>query len=159
TSADGTTDLDDSWEWNGNDWTQVTTVVQPSQRSGHAMAQEALGKVLLFGGLAKNDGGDKNDTWEWNGTGWTLLNPTVRTPASRQSAMAYDSVRGKIIQFGGFNGTSYLPTGSSGIVYEWSGSNWASITPTSSPNPIGRATTVMAYDSARQVTVVFGGYI
>ena len=54
------------------------------------------GKVVLHGGYGKND------TWEWDGAQWTeITDPTC--PISSDSAMAYDSVRGRCVEFGARN--------------------------------------------------------
>src|SRR5262249_48188958 len=61
---------DDTWEWDGTNWTDRSTV-GPAARSGHAMAfDEARGVTILFGGVGAS-GGLLADTWEWNGTAWT----------------------------------------------------------------------------------------
>src|SRR5262245_10460881 len=60
-------------------------------------------------------------------------------------AMAYDSVRGVTVLFGGIDAETW----------EWNGSSWSfrSIT-----GPSWRGAHAMAFDSARGVTVLFGGY-
>src|ERR1700691_2324253 len=70
-SGDGEDFYDDTWEWDGTSWTQLT-VAQPDTadggslgRSMHAMAQ--LGsEVVLFGGTANPGQFDLGDTWTWN---------------------------------------------------------------------------------------------
>jgi hypothetical protein len=48
-----------------------------------------------------------DDTWEWNGTAWTQVNLTGTKPTlRRQHAMAYDSMRGRVVMFGGVNAAS-----------------------------------------------------
>jgi hypothetical protein len=55
--------INETWEWNGLDWTQLRPTVKPSARQEHAMAfDSARGKVVMFGG---SSGG--NETWEWDG--------------------------------------------------------------------------------------------
>lgn len=61
--ADGgyTTDLGDSWEWNGGNWTQLVGG-GPSARHGSAMGYDARkAQVLLFGG--RDAGGFLGQTW------------------------------------------------------------------------------------------------
>ena len=54
--------LGDTWEWDGNIWTQVATF-GPSPRSVHARAYDAIRKrVVLFGGFDRFGGG--GETWE-----------------------------------------------------------------------------------------------
>jgi hypothetical protein len=67
--------------------------------------------------------------------------------------MAYDSARGVTVLFGGLSFTGgenfYRDT------WEWNGTTWTQRS-TSGPSP--RAGCCMAYDSARHVTVLFGGF-
>ncbi len=63
--------------------------------------------------------------------------------------MAYDSVRGVTVLFGGWDGLSIF-----GDTWEWDGSSWTQV---SSSGPSARYEHAMAYDSARGVTVLFGG--
>jgi Galactose oxidase, central domain len=63
---DGAIALADTWEWNGEDWTQVADS-GPSARSGHAMVfGGARNRVVLFGGEAS--GTLRQDTWQWDAT-------------------------------------------------------------------------------------------
>jgi hypothetical protein len=94
--------LDDTWEWNGQSWTQ-RMVSGPSARRNPAMEYDAhLGAVVLYGGKTQTDTFD--DAWTWNGQTWTEL--TVGTghpyPGRRTSAaMAYDSKRRHLLFHGG----------------------------------------------------------
>ncbi|MCK5688038.1 hypothetical protein KAI87_02150 [Myxococcota bacterium] len=56
----------DTWEWNGESWTNVTpTATKPSARFGHAMTYDSTrGVVVLFGG-EYNFGKYPENTWEW----------------------------------------------------------------------------------------------
>src|SRR5207247_577924 len=73
------------------------------------------------------------------------------SPSARAyHAMTYDSARGRVVLFGGYDG-SYR-----GDTWEWDGSAWAEETPTTSPSV--RYAHAMAYDSARSRVVLFGGY-
>jgi MYXO-CTERM domain-containing protein len=66
-------------------------------------------------------------------------------------ALAYDSVRGRTVLFGGGNGADVL-----GDTWEWDGTAWVERSPPSSaPARSGHA---MTFDSARGVTVLFGGW-
>ena len=63
--------LDETWVWDGSDWTQQHPSQSPPPRSFAAMAA-AGGKAVLFGGA--NFGGGFQDpagTWTWDGTSWT----------------------------------------------------------------------------------------
>jgi hypothetical protein len=64
-------DSDETWEWDGNTWTQRITS-GPTAREDHAMAFDSARQVVvLFGGWHH---GFDGETWEWDGFGeaaWT----------------------------------------------------------------------------------------
>jgi len=68
--------------------------------------------------------------------------------------MAYDSARGVTVLFGGNDG-SYPYYNYKGDTWEWDGTTW---TPRSLTGPSPRAGHAMAYDDARGVTMLFGGF-
>ena len=57
----------DTWEWDGNNWTQRQDT-RPAARLAHAMAyDDQRGRVVLFGGVRSEPPGDDQllgDTWE-----------------------------------------------------------------------------------------------
>jgi Galactose oxidase, central domain len=134
----GTTFFSDTWEWNGQVWTQVSTGV-PTARAGHAMVfDSARGKIVMFG---------RGETWE-RATSWVLRATTG--PAQRANhAMAYDAVRQRVVLFGGRGDSVIL-----GDTWEWDGNTWTEI---AVPGPAPREDHAMAYDTVRQVVVLFGG--
>jgi len=138
--------LNDTWEWDGTDWTQLNPATKPSARNGHAMAyNSARGKVVLFGG--GSSGGD--ETWEWDGTNWTQMNPATKPSVRYYHAMIYDSAREKVVLFGGYTGSYNNET------WEWDGTNWIQMNPATEPT--ARIAHAMAYDAARDKVVLFGG--
>lgn len=146
----------DTWVWNGSTWTDATpmgTDPSPAARTAAAMAYDAARKqVVLFGGATS--GVVFSDFWHWDGTTWTDFATTVSVlPPPRASAtMVYDEARGRIVLYGGYDGTKYLDD-----VWEWDGSSWSGpFTPSTRPPARGGA--VMAYDAQRHVAVLFGGY-
>jgi PKD repeat protein len=143
--------LDETWEWDGTNWTQRSPANSPSARCWHAMAYDsARGVVVLFGGADAS--GILNDTWEWDGTNWTQISPANSPSARVWHAMAYDSNRHVVVMFGGY-GTDYLDD-----TWEWDGTNWTEKAESTVPKPAARYFHAMAYDSARGVVVLFGGY-
>ena len=70
-------------------------------------------------------------------------------------SMAYDTQRQVVVLFGG-NTSGQWPAGALGDTWEWDGDAWMQRAPTTSPGPRGHG--AMAYDSARGVSVFFGGY-
>jgi hypothetical protein len=141
--------INQTWEWNGTDWTQRFPSTAPSPRWYCPMAYDsARGVTVLFGG---STGG--NQTWEWDGTNWTQRFPPA-SPSSRYGhSMAFDSVRGVCVLFGGYS--SVFPPGRRNDTWEWNGTTWTQRFPATPPSP--REEQALAYDSARRVTVLFGG--
>jgi hypothetical protein len=143
----------ETWEWNGTAWTQQN-VSSPPPRNFHAMAYDsARGVTVLFGGLGFDNSTQQylyfDDTWEWDGTAWTQRAVTGPSPRFFH-AMAYDSVRGVTVLFGG-ESNPFL----SGETWEWNGTAWTQRV-VSGPSP--RYGHAMAYDAARSETLLFGGF-
>jgi hypothetical protein len=82
---------------------------------------------------------------------WIELSPNESPPARSYLAMTYDPVSGKIIAFGGFDGTTYFND-----TWSFDGMSWAQITTQSAPP--ARTAAEMTYDSVTQKVVLFGGY-
>ncbi|RYX80611.1 tandem-95 repeat protein [bacterium] len=79
---------------------------------------------------------------------YTLTYPDARV----YPGMVYDSARNTCVLFGGYEGNNNTYFGDT---WEYSGTDWVKKSPINSP--LGRTGTMMAYDSARGVTVLFGG--
>jgi hypothetical protein len=96
--------LGDTWEWDGKQWTQVSTT-GPASRSGATMAYDpARRAVVLFGG----SGGPLGDTWSWNGREWTRLR-VPPAPGRFNTAMAWDPMMKRLVRFGGWDGKERMP--------------------------------------------------
>ena len=82
---------------------------------------------------------------------WVQLSPATSPPPRSYLAMTYDPAGGKVIMFGGFDGTGYLND-----TWTFDGTSWTHVqTPVSPP---ARAASQMAYDAITQKVVLFGGY-
>jgi hypothetical protein len=137
--------LRDTWEWDGQRWTEQFPATSPPATSNHAMAFDSRrGVVVLFSGQ-----GNSGNTWEYDGQTWTLV--AQSGPVSRvRHSMAYDSDRGVVVLFGGSNGGFRLND-----MWEWDGVQWLqAATPL---GPAARMDHAMAYDSQRGRIVMFGG--
>ncbi len=142
-------DHDDTWEWNGTNWLQLTPAVHPSARWGQAMVYDvARGRCVLFGGSSATN---FDDTWEWDGVAWTQRTPANHPTARYFLGMAYDAARQVSVLFGGTDGGAVVH----GDTWEWNGTNWLLRAPAASP-PV-RFAHGMAFDPLRNRTVVFGG--
>ncbi len=92
-----------------------------------------------------------DDTWSWNGLEW--IQEEDSGPEGRNGhKIVYDSVRDRVVLFGGKRlfgpGQLFRDT------WTWDGEYW---TQRQNIGPAPRFGHGMAYDSARQRTVLFGG--
>lgn len=138
------------WEWDGQHWEQVPFTGGPVQRCDQVQAYDPdRGALVIFGGF---NGGFLADTWELEmggGAQWTLQ---PSGPGARADAfMVYDTTRHTMVMFGG------LAPGSTtwGDTWHRAGGAWSQQVPLVSPSP--RWIQRMAFDSARAVTVLYGG--
>lgn len=121
----------------------------PFGRDGTRMACDiARGELVLFGGLLL-PGGVMNDTWTYDGVTWTQRSPGNVPPARSQHAMCYDSLRQRVVLFGGQSGG--MPFGDT---WEWDGTDWlARSFPAGAP--AARYRSALAFDGNR--SLLFGG--
>ncbi|MFH1421592.1 MAG: kelch repeat-containing protein [Planctomycetota bacterium] len=139
----------DTWEWDGTNWTAQSPANNPSARAYHSMTYDSEhNKVIMFGGY-DDISGDKNDTWEWDGTNWTRIF-TENSPDARSSASVVYTTEGITFLFGG-SGSTYL-----GDTWQYDGTDWQQVTTTSNPSP--RQLHAMCYNPNRDVVVLFGGF-
>ena len=115
-SAGGTvTLLDDTWEWDGNTWTQINAT-GPQARAAHTLTWDPVRRrTVLFGGSQANSA-YLADLWQWDGVSWQSV-PTGAGPAGRafHSATFVPSMS-EILVYGGAPGFSDL--------WSWNGSRW-----------------------------------
>ena len=158
----GPTEYGDTWEFDGTTWTELFPATAPRDRSWHSMQyDEVRGKTVLFGGQYSPETPIPGDTWEWDGTTWTQIQTQNAPATSMGSALAYHTVREKMVLYGG--GPGLLAPGlpgsigglSSSETWEYDGANWVR---TARFLPAPRENAAMAYDSARQRVVMFGGH-
>ncbi len=107
--------------------------------------------ILVNGGPERGKPADDPlELWGWDGIQWSLLRGDSDAPTWRNwPAVAYDPVRDVLVIHGGLqNGTNFDET------WEWDGQTWTRFTAT---GPGGREGALMAYDAAREKTILFGG--
>lgn len=147
---DGTR-YNDTWLFDGSNWAAGPAApggVGPRIRS--AAAYDSWRKrVVTFGGYYES-GKLLGDTWEFDGLDWTRSEPTSGPSARSSHAMAFDSVRGVTVLFGGTDAAGYTNE-----TWEFDGLDW-------SPGPVAPAALIptydqtMAFDSFRSVAVLVG---
>jgi len=107
--------LSDTWEWDGQDWTQLSPAKNLGPRCQSAMATDPVrNRIVLFSGIGKT--GAVADTWEWDGATWILRNPKTTPPARMDHRMAYCPKTARITLFGG----ACVPADT----WEWDGKDW-----------------------------------
>ncbi|MCR9246701.1 MAG: hypothetical protein NXI31_16835 [bacterium] len=151
----GSTNLGDTWEFDGTSWTQLSPATSPSARRWASMAYDAVqGVCILFGG--NGAAGYNNETWSWNGTNWTRLTPTTSPSIRGRGRLSFDITRGEMLYYGGRN-----TAGALGDTWIWDGSDWRQVTTTTTgPGSLGVQGLFAygaTYDLVRDRHVVFGG--
>lgn len=136
----------DTWEWDGAQWTRMAPVFSPPARQNSAMAFDPTrGRVVLFGGLGN---GAFSDTWEYLGTTWRVVSSFQPPMARYGHQLAYDGIRKRVVLVGGTNIATVFND-----AYAWSGTDWEPLP--SLPRP--RVDHAMAFDAARGQLVLFSG--
>lgn len=144
------TRINDTWSWDGatTTWTELNdgSSGSPPARSNAVLGYDPVNNQnILFGG--QSNSGDLGDTWSWNGTSWSVPPLITTSPAARDSASFALDANNKLILFGGINGQIF------GDTWSWTGTDWtALINP-----PSSRSNASMAFDSATNQLIVFGG--
>ena len=145
--------LGDTWVWNGTTWAQRAVVLPPPPRSAHAMVYDrARSQVVLFGGTTPSMFDGTNETWTWNGAAWSQRAPATSPPVRFGHALTFDSARGEVLLYGGYNRTSNLL----GDTWVWNGTTWIARTPALAPS--SRFYHRLAFDAVRRQALLFGGY-
>ena len=86
---------DDTWEYDGAQWTQRSPAHHPATRETATIVHDAArGRMVLFGGGRSAGSVVYNDTWEWDGSDWTQRTLSQSPPARWAHAMAFDAHRG-----------------------------------------------------------------
>ncbi len=140
-----------TWEFDGTNWSAITTTASPGPRERPAMCFHAgIGRTVLFGGIDPQIGGN-DTTWLYDGTNWIPAAITGARPAVRTGAeMTYDSQRGVCVLTGGLDpntGTPIVDT------WEFDGSAWTQIGSATS----ARYAHALAYLPTTRNVVLFGG--
>jgi len=145
--------LDDTWMWDGNDWTQLSPTNQPQPLFSIEAAYDInRDRAVIFGGAANTPGTVPTaETWEWDGTNWRqILTPTV--PSARWgNKIAYHALRDRVVMAGGVGAS-----GTRSDTWEYDGYDWHPIQTPSSFT--ARENHAMTFDLARSTIVIYGGY-
>jgi hypothetical protein len=165
--------LNDTWVWDGINWSEVTPAIGPSARAGTAMAYNAgRGGIVLHDGCNENnnivlgfsltcdhEGDPDPDTWLWNGSTWANITAPTE-PTMRAFHRVVTAPSGALLVLGGcaFNQADYDSESTScsatGDVWCRGPTNWISI-PVSGPGQLYPAS---AGDRTRTGVVMHGGF-
>ena len=151
--TNGRTLTNDTWEYDGVDWTQVAIAAPPvARKDAHMAYDRSRRRTVLFGGYAAGTYSQIDDTWEYDGADWRQIHtPTAPTPRTMHG-LCYDVLRGRTVLVGGWN-LSAVET------WEYDGADWSQIATTREPTPLGGyARYASAFDQARGRVVTFDAF-
>lgn len=168
---DGTNYLDETWLWNGTDWTRERRNPAPSRSLAAMWYDPTLKKTVIYGGIGRVTSQDRitrySDMWTFDGNGWAELKPAGGTPGPRYGAqVTIDPRSNHVLLFGGLRVDDVPPVPPattptqvqvySDDMWEWDGTTWKKLSPTGVPP--ARENGAMAFDATRNEIILFGGY-
>lgn len=108
--------INDTWEYDGTDWQQISTSTTPVKRASPAIAFDSdSGALAMFGGGQFS--AVLEDLWNYDGTNWTQLTTGI-APSKRSMPLVYDKRRKVFVAFGGGH---WLASANSPTIY---GDTW-----------------------------------
>jgi hypothetical protein len=164
--------LNDTWTWDGSQWTQQVPAVSPPARFwfGFADGGSSLAPTLFGGDAAPNGLTETNDTWTWDGTSdtWLPALTTTAPPARAAAGFEFDPALGKDVLFGGFDRQSNVQqtgaicnfaAGYGDCLFDdtwtWDGLSWTQLAPPVSPPQ--HYDFSMSFDPVTTTLYLFGG--
>jgi hypothetical protein len=139
--------LDDTWEWDGQNWSEAQPATRPPARDGATLYYDpSRQKVVLYGGYSKDEYGQNtffDDTWEWDGQTWTRIT-LEKSRAVSSVALLYDERQQLPILMDGQG------------LWVLKDSRWYQ--PNYPQTPPGRWAGSLAADPPHQQIILFGGF-
>lgn len=120
-------ELNDTWEWDGQDWRLIVTQNSPPPRFRHTMQTDPERKeIVMYGGSRLNLVTWAKDfdlrTWIWDGNDWSVRN-TAHNPNQREvAAMCFNPLNKRMTLFGGMHDAPFAKADNE--IWEWTGSDW-----------------------------------
>ena len=146
----------DTWEFDGTNWTQRFPATSPLARSQSQMVYDShRHKTVLFGGMTNgpSSSGYPLDTWEWDGTNWAKITTPHTPDFAAQSgytfANCFDSLRNEMLVFGD-------APGSVSQLWGYDGTDWTLKSPSGSAPVYTALCSTMAFDTNRGRAVLLG---
>lgn len=140
-----------TWRHDASGWALLALTAPPRYRVQTAMWSDGA-QAWLFGGIDNILGQSFDETWRWNGTAWLQAFPTARPAPRGRTAVAFDSLRGRAVLFGGATNFGSVPQADT---WEFDGVNWQQLAP--GPGPAARHGHGLSFDLLRGRVVLFGG--
>lgn len=138
----------DTWEWNGTDWHEVSASPRPPARQGAVIFFDTTrGTTVIYGGYYVDPQNGStvflDDAWEWDGNSWQQLT-FEELRRSSSAAAVFDPIR-----------QTPLLMDVEGL-WSWQGPRWI---PLSFPrNPPGRWGSQLVFNPSSRNIVMFGGF-
>lgn len=146
-TQNGIATYNETWTWDGSDWTLQNPAVSPGLRHFAGMAYDAdRGVTVLLGGSMP--GTRLHDTWTWDGTNWTPAGPAP--DEGGWTSLAYDAATKQTVAwvYLGIGGTP-TPT----YTLTWDGTGWTDRSSATQPSSLVESAVV--YDPASAQVVLF----
>jgi hypothetical protein len=87
--------FDETWEWDGERWTEFEVSGPPARSHGVAAFDRSSNQVIVYGGVGTDDA-ELRDTWGWDGRAWTRLDE-VGIPDRAPNGMAWDGASDRLL--------------------------------------------------------------
>jgi Bacterial Ig-like domain (group 2) len=124
-AANGTTRLTDTWEWDGVNWSEVSTSGVGGYEHASGGFDEGRNRFVVFTTAAGQAGAGQQDTWEWEGAApWTLraTSGPVSFMVPLSSPLVFEPIRQALLGlFGDAAGASVTR------LWSWNGSAWTDL--------------------------------
>ena len=116
----GVQGLDDTWTWDGSQWSPSTPATTPSLGASIGAGtvsflawDAATSQMILFWTDETTTSASVQNTWAWNGSDWADATPGPSSPdGGVQSSAAWDAETNQLIDV------------ADGATYSWSGTSW-----------------------------------
>jgi N-acetylneuraminic acid mutarotase len=148
--------LGDTWLFDvaSETWSQVEAENAPSARADSAMVCVGGGEFVLFGGYV-GGAGMNAETWvlDLPTLEWAQVSPSTPPPKRYGHGMAYDSLQGKVVLYGGLGSSGNLDDT---WAYDPQDSEWSQMAPAQTPGGLRLFPTT--YSPVSRQAFVFGGF-
>lgn len=167
-------ELDETWVWDGTQWTKLDPPTKPPKRTRAQMAYDpTTQRTVLFGGFDDLTGA-MYDTWEWDGSNWSMP-PGANPPSLGGTAtaspyapdfgtnaglfmgrMVWDPLRQEIVLLGGLtiDMSNFEPAGAT-QTWVYKNGEWSQRNPVTQLPP--RIAPAAGADTGRGRIIAFGG--